>query len=226
MTPEPDKQQLKFTAIEAAFVASGVGEIPQGASDLTKREMTFVLRMLEHGQMAQAAIEAGYSEASAASIASETLKKPKVFAFYRRCLDKVVTNAERLTARVYERSVVLHAQALEAAQKLAEANEWLLLSERHESGKNAKDVREFELARERAQRDQKHFIGLANQTDALLGSLLGKIVGITINNQTNFSIVGDADRAHLLELQRELSQGLTPATPSLAGIGGERGLAP
>ncbi|EIQ00734.1 phage terminase, small subunit [Opitutaceae bacterium TAV1] len=189
VTPEPDNQ-LKLSAIEQAFAASGIDGIPQGASDLTKREMTFVIRVLEHGQMRQAAIEAGYSEDSAGQIASETLRKPKVFAFYRRCLDKVVTNAERMTARVYERSVVLHAQALEAAQKLANANEWLLASERHESGKNAKNVREFELARERAQRDQKHFVTLANQTDSLLGSLLGKIAGVHVSGEVKHTHAG------------------------------------
>ena len=182
-TENPD--QLTLSPIEQAFVARGVETIPEGASNLTQREMKFVLNMLEHGQMAKAAIEAGYSEASAASIASETLRKPKVFAFYRRCVEGLASKGEELTRRVFERSVVLHAKALEASQALADANLWLLQTETHETGKNAKVKREFELARDRAQRDEKHYITLANQTDSLLGTLIGKITGVHVTGQIN-----------------------------------------
>jgi phage terminase small subunit len=171
--------QLTLSPIEQAFAANGVSVIPEGASQLTKKEMQFVLSMLEHGQMGRAAVEAGYSPESAASIASETLKKPKVFAFYRKCIDGVASKGEQLTARVYERSVILHAQTLKAAQELSQTkkNPWVLASESHQTGKQAKDVRVYELQRDRAQRDQKHFLTLANQTDALLGTLIGKIAG-------------------------------------------------
>lgn len=190
--PPDANKQLTLSPIEEAFVVRGVAEVPEGAAHLTKKEMSFVLAMLEHGQMRRAAIDAGYSEESAASIASETLKKPKVFAFYRKCIDAVASKGEQLTARVYERSVILHAQALKAAQDLtdAEAGLWLLATESHETGKNAKDKRTYELQRERAQRDQKHYLTLANQTDALLGTLLGKIAGVHVMGEVNHKHTG------------------------------------
>lgn len=184
VAPNDSTGQLTLTPIEQAFAAHGVAAIPEGASQLTKKEMNFVLAMLEHGQMARAAIEAGYSADSAASIASETLKKPKVFAFYRKCIDGVASKGEQLTARVYERSVVLHAQALKAAQELsdAEATLWELARFKDETGSKAKNVKEYEYRRDRAQRDQKHFLTLANQTDALLGTLIGKIAGVHVSS--------------------------------------------
>ena len=60
------------------------------------------------------------AEASVGAIATKTLKKPKVYAFYRRCLEGVANDAGKLVARVYERSVVLHAQMLECAAQLGE----------------------------------------------------------------------------------------------------------
>jgi hypothetical protein len=189
--PAADKQ-LTLSPIEEEFVAHGVAEIPDGLCNLTTRELKFVLGVLEHGQMARAATDAGYSKESAGSIASETLRKPKVFAFYRRCVEQVANKGEQLTARVYERSVILHAQALKAAQDLtdAESQLWVLASETHETGKNAKDKRTYELMRERAQRDQKHYLTLANQTDALLGTLLGKIAGVHVTGEVNHKHTG------------------------------------
>ncbi len=169
------RSQMEFAAVSAQFAAAGIQELPQGVADLTRREMRFVVGVLEHGQMARAAIEAGYSPDSAGSIASETLRKPKVFAFYRRCLDKVASQAELVVRRCYERSVIFHAKTMEAAQSVKDANEWLIASERHEKGRNAKEVRTFELARDRAQRDEKHYSALARAEDALLLNALGRL---------------------------------------------------
>jgi len=187
--PAAQPQQLSLSPIEQRFAASGVDEVPVGYADLTAREAKFVLGVLEHGQMARAARDAGYSEASAGAIATETLRKPKVWAFYRRCLEKVASKAEQLSARVYERSVMLHAKALEAGQQIADANEWILKVSRDEYGAKhgAKSIKEFEQKRERAQRDEKHYITLANQTDALLGQLLGKIAGVHVSGEVKHS---------------------------------------
>ena len=177
-------EQLKLSSIEEAFHAHGVEELPFGFSSLTKKERTFVLQMLEHGQMARAAIEAGYSEKSAGAIASETLRKPKVFEFYRKCVESVASKGELLTRRVYERSVILHAKAIEAAQTVADADAWLLNIKRdEESTKNSKEVREYEQKRERAMRTEKLYVGLANSTDALLGQLIGKLQGLVISGE-------------------------------------------
>lgn len=179
--------QLSLSLVEqrvvAAGIATGADDLPAGIGELGAKELKFVLGVLEHGQMARAATEAGYSADSAGSIASEVLRKPKVFAFYRRCLEKVASKAEVLTARVYERSVALHAKALQATQDVEDADQWLLLSFKEERGPKGKDVKEYELRRERALRDQKHYVTLANQTDALLGQLLGKIAGVHVSGE-------------------------------------------
>lgn len=174
--------------------------MPEGVSVLTTREMRFVLGVLEHGQMARAAAEAGYSQDSAGAIATETLKKPKVFAFYKRCLDKVASQAELVVRRCYERSVIFHAKAMEAGQALKDAEQWLLAGERQENGRHGKTVKEFELARERAKRDEKHYAGLARAEDALLLNALGRLK-VSPGSQS-FDVVPDTVREHLAELAR------------------------
>lgn len=190
--PAPEEQrQLTLAEIQEGFASIGVEkveELPDGVSTLNPRELRFVLGVLNHGQMAKAAVEAGYSAESAGQIASETLRKPKVFAFYRRCVDKLANNADRAVARVYERSVILHAKALEASQTKANAEEWIILTEKHETTRGSesttkKDVREYERIRDRAQRDEKHYVTLANQTDALLATLLGKVAGVLVSGE-------------------------------------------
>jgi len=188
-----DQRQLTLAEIQAGFASIGVeqvDELPEGVSTLNPRELRLVLGVLRHGQMAKAAVEAGYSEGSAGQIASETLRKPKVFAFYRRCVEKLASNADRVIARTYERSVILHAKALEAMQTRADAEQWIIASEKHETTKGSestskKDVREYERIRDRAQRDEKHYVTLANQTDSLLASLLGKIPGLHLSGDVN-----------------------------------------
>ncbi len=201
MEPTASRSQLEFAAISAGFASAGIAEMPQGVSDLTRREMKFVAAVLEHGQMARAAVEAGYSAESAGSIASETLRKPKVFAFYRRCLDKVASQAELVVRRIYERSVIFHAKAMEAAQTLKESDEWLLATSRQERGKNAKDVKVFELARERAQRDEKHYAGLARAEDALLLNAMGRLK-VAPGSELVVDAVSDHVREQLAGLMR------------------------
>ncbi|PAW75159.1 MAG: hypothetical protein B9S38_02415 [Verrucomicrobiia bacterium Tous-C4TDCM] len=189
---QPKQTQLSFAAVAERMESVGVGALPDGAGNLSQRELKFVLAVLEHGQMARAATEAGYSKDSAGAIASEVLRKPKVFAFYRRCLGQVASKAELIIARLYERSVILHARFMEAMQEAGDAQEWLLAVCKSENGKNAKDVKEYELRRERAQRDQKHYGTLANQTDGQLLAALGKIPGMHLTGDINHSHNGAA----------------------------------
>lgn len=199
-----DRTQLEFAAL-------GIQEMPAGVSELTSREIKFVAGVLEHGRMAQAAIDAGYSEESAGSIASETLRRPKVRAFYRKCLDKVASQAELVIRRIYERSVIFHAKAMEAAQGARDADAWLVSAERQETGRSAKTVRDFELARDRAMRAEKHYAGLARAEDALLLNALGRLkvpdAGAPIDR------VSDDVRNHLAELNR---LGINTAMPALS----------
>lgn len=199
--PEADaastRQLLLFEGIGVA-----AEQIPQGFGELTGREQKFVLNLLRHGQMARAAVEAGYSETSAGAIASETLRKPKVFAFYQRCLATVAANADAMTRRVAERSIVLHTKAMTAAQEVKDLDELILIAHRDETGAKAKNVDEYESRREQAAKAEKHYTTLANQTDTLLASLLGKL---TLNVQ---GTVRTQLAPEELQLMRELNEGL------------------
>lgn len=205
--------QMTLPEIERGFAACGVKALPDGVSDLTRREMIFVMRMLDHGQCAKAAIEAGYSETSAGQIASETLRKPKVFAFYRRCTEMVANDAAQIVRTTYERYVVFHAKALEAAQNVKDADVFLVSGFRDEKGKNGKERTEYEQARDRAQRDEKHYASQARAEGTLLAALLGKLK-IKIEGELKFSVVTDEDREHLMSLA---SQGVPVTMPELMG---------
>ncbi len=207
----PSRSQLEFSALTAGFAAAGINELPQGAAELTRREMRLVMGVLEHGQMARAAIEAGYSAESAGAIASNAIKKPKVLAFYRRCVEKVASQAELVMRRICERSVIFHAKAKEAAQEKAQAGQWLLASTRQEHGRNAKDVKTFEMARDRAQREERHYAQLARAEDALLLNALGRLK--VSPGAEPINVVSDEARAYLMELAR---QGIELALPEEA----------
>lgn len=222
MTDAPRQLSLP---IEADYLAAGIpaGEIPAGLGNLSAREMKFVARLLAHGQLAQAAIEAGYSANSAGAIASETLRKPKVQAFYRQCLAKSGANAETVISRVVERSVLLHDKARAAAQSRAETEEALrLLLEKEEvtSGKNAcsKQAREYETELTRQLRLEKHYITLANQTDTLLAQLIGKL---TVNIEGNVNHWHDGEIAvtgagldYLAHLRRDRDRAFAGGGPN------------
>ena len=205
---------MEKTPSQLEFAALGIADLPEGVSTLTRREAKFVAAYLSHGQMRQAAIEAGYSEESAASIASETLKKPKVAAFYRRCIDQLAGEAQTVLRGTFQRYVIFHAKALEAAQTRQEADAWLVAGFNRENGKNAKEVMQYELARERAMRDEKHYSGLARAEATLLLKATGKLPeGPTMM----VNVVPDEVRNHLHELARAgvplALPDLTPTTP-------------
>jgi phage terminase small subunit len=202
--------------MQLVFDAMGLTSLPNGAAELTRREMLFVQRVLEHGQMARAAIEAGYSEASAGAIASETLRKPKVFAFYKRCTDVLANDTAKLVRTTYERYVVFHAKTIEAAQVRADADTWLNIELVKETGKNSKERTTQELRRAQAQRDERTYSGLARAEGTLLAAMLGKLK-IQIEGNVKVSVVTDEDRAHLTALEE---QGVPVRIPPLTHTGG------
>ncbi|MEN9631944.1 MAG: Terminase small subunit [Verrucomicrobiota bacterium] len=91
---------------------TGLTQLPEGASELTAQELRFVLGMLRHGRQRKAAIEAGYSVTSAHQIASETIRKPRVAAFYRKCLEAFGADARAAIARTEQRARMLDAKAV------------------------------------------------------------------------------------------------------------------
>lgn len=205
---------MENTPSQLELTALGITEMPEGISALTRREAKFVTAYLAHGQMRQAAIEAGYSAESAGAIASETLRKPKVAAFYRRCIDQLAGEARTILRACFERHVIFHAKALEAAQTRQEADAWLIAGFNRENGKNAKETMQYELARERAMRDEKHYSGLARAEATLLLKATGKLPeGPTVM----VNVIPDEVRNHLQELARAgvplALPDLTPTTP-------------
>ncbi|HBJ87140.1 MAG TPA: hypothetical protein DDZ88_25425 [Verrucomicrobiales bacterium] len=206
-------QQLTLSEIERGFAACGIKELPQGVSELNRREMLFVQRLLEHGQQRRAAIEAGYSETSADSTASFLLRKPKVFAFYRRCTEGLANDAGTVVRTTFERYVVFNAKAQNAAQERADADTWLAKEFSDEDGKNAKQRTKYEQLRARAQRDEKLYSGLARAEGTLLAALLGKLK-IKIEGELKFSVVTDEDREHLMQLE---AAGVPVRMPQMAG---------
>lgn len=205
--------QLSMAEIERGFAATGIKTLPDGVSALSRREMIFVQRLLEHGQQARAAIEAGYSETSAHSTASFLLRKPKVFAFYRKCTDKLANDAATVVRTTFERYVIFNAKAQSAAQERADADAWLAKEFTEEKGKNAKDRTKYEDVRTRAQREEKLYSSLARAEGMLLAALLGKLK-IKIEGDVRVSVITDEDRRHLQELE---AAGVPVRMPELGG---------
>jgi hypothetical protein len=205
--------QLSLADVERGFAGTGIRSLPEGVSDLNRREMIFVQRLLEHGQQRRAAIEAGYSENSADSTASFLLRKPKVFAFYRRCTDKLANDAGTVVRTTFERYVIFNAKAQSAAQERADADTWLAKEYQSETGKIAKERTKFEEQRSRAQRDEKLYSSLARGEGMLLAALLGKLK-VKIEGDVKVSVVTDEDREHLADLER---QGVPVRMPAITG---------
>jgi hypothetical protein len=205
--------QISLADVERGFAGTGIRSLPEGVSDLNRREMIFVQRLLEHGQQRRAAIEAGYSENSADSTASFLLRKPKVFAFYRRCTDKLANDAGTVVRTTFERYVIFNAKAQSAAQERADADTWLAKEYQSETGKIAKERTKFEEQRSRAQRDEKLYSSLARGEGMLLAALLGKLK-VKIEGDVKVSVVTDEDREHLADLER---QGVPVRMPAITG---------
>lgn len=76
------------------------------ARRLTEKQRRFAEKYLELGNATQAAIEAGYSERTAAEIGSENLRKPQILAYYRELRsqveEKVVADASWIRGKLVE----------------------------------------------------------------------------------------------------------------------------
>lgn len=207
--PQPEEpqrlKQLSFLEIESALETHGLRleQSPPGFNALTRRQANFVTRMLEHGNATRAAIEAGYGKAGAAVAGSETLRNPKVARFYAWALSKVANDAGEIVKRTYQRSVMLHAHFLEAAQEVADLDEMVRVS----VTTGEKGRAEYETRRERRARDMQRFSAQANATDALLGQLLGKLnLAGTGGEAANHAVLTPELQRSLIEHRRRLQQ--------------------
>jgi len=161
--------------------------LPSGIADVSAKELKFVNNLLKHGQMARAALEAGYQgEKDGAGVwASKTLRKAKVFRIYQAALSQVSQDADKLVGRVYERSVMWHERAKSAHEAIEQAQAKVEFLERERQERMAEGVQDSKLHREAiktaerdlaaAQTDERRYAALATKEDTLLGSLLGKL---------------------------------------------------
>jgi hypothetical protein len=110
--------------------------------------------------------------------ASKILNNPAVAVFLAKSISKVAGNADQLVSRVWERSIDLHAEI-----------------KRLREGKSSDWKKEREL------------ITAVNQTDTLLGSLIGKLVlKIEGSISHEHTVITPETRAQIIELQDRLTQ--------------------
>jgi hypothetical protein len=113
-----------------------------------------------------------------AAYATKVMKLPAVSGFLARAIGKVAGNADELIKRVWKRSVDLQAEL----ERLREhgSSDW---------------------------RKEREIIAAVNQTDALLGTLLGKLViKIEGNVSHQHSVLTPEDRAAIIKMQDEVAQ--------------------
>lgn len=110
----PHDATPELPGMDAVRAETGLAELPEGAGELTAKELLFVQHLLRTGKRKASAIAAGYSERTAAQMASEVMTKPRVANFYRRCLERLGADTRAIVARTEERARLWHHQALAA----------------------------------------------------------------------------------------------------------------
>jgi phage terminase small subunit len=164
----------------AALSVDKAEGLPGGVSELKAKELLFVSRLVSHGKMAQAAVEAGYKEDNAGVTAHKVLNRPEVQRFFKKCVGKLADNANEMVQRVYLRSVQAHAAADEAFQRMQETDKMVEDSRKHSvtegkesssSTTTSEDVR----AKEIAMRDWTRACAVADRVDNLLAAMLGRL---------------------------------------------------
>lgn len=202
----PSKErQLALDGFEE--IGLGLDQLPQGVGECSVKELKFVNRLLQHGQLARAAQEAGYQgdREGAGVWASKTLRKPKVFRVYQAALRHVSADADKLVGRVCERSVLWHEKAKACAQEVAELD--ALLLERADSttkGKEPGDTSYYETRRDRMMKQERHYAQLAAREDTLLGSLLGRLnLNVNVDKQVTHYVAGNEFTQEFAAQRRE-----------------------
>lgn len=138
------------------FGAVGVENLPLGVAKLTLRQRTFCLELLRTGNATEAARRAGYSDPR--SDGAKVQKTPVVAAFLARVAAPVAKSADQLIMRVSNRSRALHALLMRELEK-------------PEPTRNGERI--------------KWLTSRVDRCDMLLGSLLGKIVGVHVSGEVS-----------------------------------------
>lgn len=169
-TSAPVEQQLALPGALENLQAMGVAELPHNANALTRRQLAFCIAFLRTGSTTDAAREAGYSDPL--SDGSKAKKNPEVSRFLAAAMAPIAKSADQLIQRVWQRSQALHAMLQE------------------------------QLDKPETLRSQSTILKLtaeANKTDALLGTLLGKITGINVTGEVSHKMSGTLHHQHNLD---------------------------
>lgn len=196
MSTETDSLNRNQQTALAGFEEFGLSQenLPQGFSEVSAKELTFVLDLLKHGNMGKAALAADPKRTleSAQVWASKALRKASVFRLYSAALQTVSKDADKLVTRVYERSVLFHDKTKEASATVERLQRALddaeterqqqLADGLHESKLHSKAREQAEADLRKAQLDETRYASLAHKQDMLLGSLLGKLnLNVNVN---------------------------------------------
>jgi hypothetical protein len=153
--PEPVTQP-DLPGLQEACAGAGLREVPVGIADLTRKQRDFVLAFLRTGSSTEAAREAGYADP--APEGSKAMRHPKIAGILAQAALPIAKDADQLVKRAAQRSLALHHLFVEELNKPP-----TLLS--------TAGLLKLEQA--------------CNKADTLLGSLLGKIVGVAVSGEIN-----------------------------------------
>jgi hypothetical protein len=153
--PKQKPEQL-LPGMAEQLALLGADTLPEGFSKLTRKQQHLVLEFVATGNQTEAARRAGYADP--ASEGSKAMRSPAVAAVMLQLGKKVAADADQLIRRVSERSRTLHA---------------LYEAERDKPATLRNEVSLLKLA------------AAVDKTDALLGTLLGKVSGIHLTGTIN-----------------------------------------
>lgn len=144
--------------MDAICADVGLDTVPAGLSKLTRKQRDFTLAYLRTGNASEAARSAGYSDPG--SDGAKVQKTPEVAAVLAQAVLPVAKNADQIIRRASERSRIAHTMVEREMAK-------------PETTRSLKTLREW--------------MDIANKTDALLGTLLGKIQGVHVSGEVKHS---------------------------------------
>jgi hypothetical protein len=165
--PAAPEEQLKLPGAAEHFAALGVEQLPAGAAQLNRRQLSFVLEYLRCGNARDAARAAGYADPD--SDGCRVQKNPAVARMLAAVAAPVAKNATRLIISTWER------------------HEMLCGMIRDERNRPETLRSEAKLLRLNA---------AADRTAALLGTLLGKIQGVHVTGEVNHQVGGSVQHVH------------------------------
>jgi hypothetical protein len=161
------EEQLKLPGAAEIFQAMGLPELPSGAEQLTRRQLTFCVEYIRTGSQTEAARRAGYSNPP--SDGSKVKNNPTVARFLTKAMEPIAKNVEQLIGRVAQRSRTLH----DLVQREMDKPESC-----------------------RSQPQLLKYMTAADRTDSLLATLLGKIQGVHLTGELNHTVGGTVKHNH------------------------------